>query len=76
MIVFNNYTNLYTLVTFIAIFEANGLLATSVKLYNMKKEYYKDATSVFRFAFEIFFAILLILYLILEIQKLWQEIST
>jgi hypothetical protein len=35
-VLFNGETDLFTMVTFTTVFEANGLLTTEVELYNLK----------------------------------------
>ncbi len=62
--------------TFVTTFEANGLLSTAIELYNLKRHYYDSGLGVMRLAFEICFAILLLLYLLLEMNKIWIEIAT
>jgi len=36
MVMFNPYTDMFTMVTIVAIFEANGLLSNRLELYNLK----------------------------------------
>ncbi len=40
MVMFNAYTDMFTMVTFVATFEANGLLSNRLEFYNLKWRYY------------------------------------
>jgi len=74
MVLFNSYTDLFTMLTFVAIFEANGLLSTSIELYNLKRFYYKGLYGLFRALCEACFVLLLIFYLIIEVNQIRGDI--
>ncbi len=39
-VLYNPYTQFFTYVNFLAMFEANGLIWTDIELFNLKKDYY------------------------------------
>lgn len=69
MVLFNAYTDFFTMVTFVAVFEANGLLTTQVNLYNLKRFYYRGVYGAFRLLCEIAFVLLLIFYIMIEVNE-------
>ena len=74
-VMFNSYTNMFTMITFISLFEPNGLLTTSIKLYNLKRYYYVGLYGAFRLLCEALFFLLLLLYIILKINEVRGEIN-
>jgi len=54
------------MVTFVTMFGPNGLLTTSVQLFNMKRFYYEGISGLIRLVCEALFAILLVIYIIIE----------
>jgi hypothetical protein len=75
MVMYNPYTEFFTMINFIAIFEANGLISTDVELYNMKKDYYTGSLGNFRLVCEICFCCLLIFYFIIEFIEIVSDIK-
>jgi hypothetical protein len=74
-VLFNSYTDFFTMVTFVAVFEANGLLSTSVKLYNLKRYYYTGLYGAFRLFCEALFTLLLIFYVMIEVNEVKTKIN-
>lgn len=74
-VLFNSNTDFFTLLTFVAVFEANGLLTTTVELYNLKRYYYKGLSGVFRLVCEILFCLLLIFYIMIEINEVRAKVE-
>ena len=75
MVMFNSYTDLFTMVTFVAIFEANGLLTTRLELYNLKWRYYNGITGFTRAICEVAFIVLLLFYWLLEMSNILEQIK-
>lgn len=74
-VMFNSYTNMFTMITFITMFEPNGLLTASIKLYNLKRYYYVGMHGAFRLICEGLFFILLVLYIILKLNEIMGDIK-
>jgi hypothetical protein len=64
------------MITFVALFEANGLLTTSVNVYNLKKNYYIGVYGAFRLFCEICFTLLLLFYLLIELNEIRGKINS
>ena len=62
------------MINFIAIFEANGLITTTIDLYDLKRDYYNGSLGNFRFVCEICFCCLLIFYFIIEFIEIISDI--
>ena len=75
MVVYNSYTQFFTLINFIAVFEANGLITTSIILYDLKRNYYDEGLGYFRLICEISFICLLIFYFIIELIEIIGDIK-
>ena len=75
MVLFNPYTDLFTMVTFVATFEANGLISPKVQLYNLKRYYYRGLYGSFRLFCEICFVLLLLFYLLIELFEIWGKLA-
>ena len=75
MVMFNAYTDLFTMVTYVATFEANGLLSNRLELYNLKWRYYNGVTGFTRALVEIAFIFLLIFYWLLELSNIFEQIK-
>lgn len=70
MILFNSYTDMFTMITFVATFEANGLLSPTVEMYNLKRKSYQGVYGAVRIFCEVSFILLLIFYLLIEIFEI------
>ncbi len=75
MVMFNPYTDMFTMATFVAIFEANGLLSNRLELYNLKWRYYQGVIGFSRAVFEVAFIFLLLFYWLLELSYIFEEIK-
>ncbi len=74
LILYNPYTDFYTLIVFKAIFEPNGLINPKMQLYNMKRKYYDGNYA--RMGCEIAFVCLLFFYMMIEINEIRLHVKT
>lgn len=70
MTVYNPYTEYFTLVTIIFMFEANGLIDTTVYLDSIRRFYYSGVMGFFRLGCEMLFCLLLIFYTLTELNEI------
>ena len=75
MVVYNKQTQFFTVINFVAVFEANGLITTDIELFNLKKNYYQEVAGYFRLVCEVCFTVLLVFYWIIEVAEIAGEIA-
>ena len=74
-VLFNKYTDFYTMATFIATFEPNGVLGTKIVMYNLKRQYYAGLSGFIRLLCEGFFFLNIMFYIVLEVYAVIQKIK-
>jgi hypothetical protein len=72
---YNAYANAYVLINMEAVFEANGMITTTIESFNIKRDYYTGKSGLFRLAIEFLFVLLLIFYFLMEVLEIKQDIK-
>ena len=72
---YNPYADSYVVLTLEALFEANGMISSTVNLFNVKRSYYSGIVGYARLGCELVFVILLVFYFIMEVLEIAEDIQ-
>ncbi len=72
---YNAHADVFVVLNLEAVFEANGMITTTIETFNVKRSYYAGKLGLFRLGIEFFFVMLLIFYSVMEVLEIKTDVK-